>query len=66
MQAFRAIFAHPGTKSMTTAALVGRFPMAMLGLAVTLLVVLALYARFGRWLLPPTSALSPSPAMSQP
>ena len=39
MQAFRAIFAHPGTKSMTTAALVGRFPMAMLGLAVTLLVV---------------------------
>ena len=34
--------------------------------ALTLLVVPALYARFGRWLLPPTSALSPSPAMSQP
>ena len=39
MQAFRAIFRHPGTVRMTAAALVGRFPMAMLGLAMTLLVV---------------------------
>lgn len=34
--------------------------------ALTLLVVPALYARFGRWLLPPASAISPSPAVSQP
>ena len=39
MQAFRAIFAHPGSRGMTAAAFVGRFPMAMLGLALTLLVV---------------------------
>ena len=39
MQAFRAIYAHPGTRVMSAAGLVGRFPMAMIGLAVTLLVV---------------------------
>jgi MFS family permease len=39
MQAFRAIFRHPGTVRMTVAGFVGRFPMAMLGLAMTLLVV---------------------------
>ncbi len=39
MQAFRAIYAHPGTRAMSAAGLVGRFPMAMLGLAITLLVV---------------------------
>ncbi|MGV1005013.1 MAG: MFS transporter [Candidatus Nanopelagicales bacterium] len=39
MRAYRAIFAHPGTRAMTAAAFVGRFPMAMIGLAVTLLVV---------------------------
>lgn len=39
MRAFRTIFAHPGTVWMTAAAFVGRFPMAMLGLAMTLLVV---------------------------
>lgn len=40
MHAFRAIFAHPGATAMTTAAFVGRFPMAMVGLALTMLVVL--------------------------
>jgi len=39
MQAFRAIFGHPGTPAMTVSAFVGRFPMAMLGLAMTMLVV---------------------------
>ena len=38
MQAFRAIFRHPGTVGMTFAGFVGRFPMAMLGLAMTMLV----------------------------
>ena len=38
MQAFRAIFRHPGTVGMTAAGFVGRFPMAMLGLAMTMLV----------------------------
>ncbi len=41
MQSFRAIFAHPGTAAMSAAAFVGRFPMGMLGLSVTLLVVSA-------------------------
>jgi MFS family permease len=40
MRAFRAIFAHPGTVGMTAAGFVGRFPMAMLGLAMTMLVAL--------------------------
>jgi MFS family permease len=40
MHAFRAIFRHPGTIGMTAAAFVGRFPMAMLGLAMTMLVAL--------------------------
>jgi predicted MFS family arabinose efflux permease len=40
MRAFRAIFRHPGTVGMTVAAFVGRFPMAMLGLAMTMLVAL--------------------------
>jgi len=39
MHAFAAIFRHPGTPAMTTSAFVGRFPMAMLGLAMTMLVV---------------------------
>ncbi|HEX6888637.1 MAG TPA: MFS transporter [Candidatus Nanopelagicales bacterium] len=39
MQAFVAIFRHPGTRAMTASAFVGRFPMAMLGLAMTMLVV---------------------------
>ncbi|HYN56471.1 MAG TPA: MFS transporter [Motilibacterales bacterium] len=39
MQAFQAIFVHPGTVGMTAAGFVGRFPMAMLGLAMTMLVV---------------------------
>jgi nickel/cobalt tolerance cation efflux system protein len=34
--------------------------------ALTLLVVPALYARFGRWLLPPVSTHAPFPAVSQP
>lgn len=40
MRAFRAIFRHRGTAGMTAAAFVGRFPMAMLGLAITMLVAL--------------------------
>jgi MFS family permease len=40
MQAFRAIFRHRGTVGMTIAGFVGRFPMAMLGLAMTMLVAL--------------------------
>lgn len=40
MRAFRAIFRYPGTAGMTVAAFVGRFPMAMLGLAMTMLVAL--------------------------
>ncbi len=49
MQAFRAIYAHPGTRAMSTAGLVGRFPMAMIGLAITMLVVAETgsYARAG-------------------
>lgn len=49
MQAFRAIFRHPGTVGMTVAGFVGRFPMAMLGLAMTMLVALETgsYARAG-------------------
>lgn len=39
MRAFRVILSHPGAVAMSTAAFVGRFPMAMLGLALTLLVV---------------------------
>ncbi len=39
MLAFRRIFRHPGAPAMTSAAFVGRLPMAMFGLAVTLLVV---------------------------
>lgn len=39
MNSFRAIFAHPGATAMTAAGFVGRFPMAMVGLAVTMLVV---------------------------
>lgn len=39
MRGFGPVLAHPGAVPMTLAAFVGRFPMAMLGLAVTLLVV---------------------------
>ena len=39
MLAFRRIFRHRGAPAMTSAAFVGRLPMAMFGLAVTLLVV---------------------------
>ncbi len=39
MRAFRAILSHPGAAAMSAAAFVGRLPMAMLGLALTLLVV---------------------------
>jgi MFS family permease len=39
VRAFRAILSRPGALAMTSAAFVGRFPMAMLGLALTLLVV---------------------------
>jgi MFS family permease len=39
MHAFRTIFAHPGAPGMVAAAFVGRFPMAIVGLALTLLVV---------------------------
>ena len=39
MRGFGPILAHPGAVPMTLAAFIGRFPMAMLGLAVTLLVV---------------------------
>jgi MFS family permease len=39
MRAFGVILRHPGALVMSGAALVGRFPIAMLGLALTLLVV---------------------------
>ncbi len=39
MNAYRSIFRLPGALAMTSAALIGRLPMAMTGLAVTLLVV---------------------------
>ena len=39
MRAFAAALRHPGAVAMSAAAFVGRFPMAMLGLALTLLVV---------------------------
>lgn len=39
MRAFAAALRHPGAVGMSAAAFVGRFPMAMLGLALTLLVV---------------------------
>jgi hypothetical protein len=49
MRAFGAILQHPGALVMSASALVGRFPIAMLGLALTLLVVAetGLYARAG-------------------
>jgi MFS family permease len=49
MRAFGAILQHPGALVMSASALVGRFPIAMLGLALTLLVVAETgsYARAG-------------------
>jgi hypothetical protein len=39
MNAFRSILSIPGSAAMTAAGFVGRFPMGMVGLAVTMLVV---------------------------